>query len=234
MGNRPRAVPEIPLPVRLEPGFFGARPAWFLERVSGVPVDAERDEVVARLHPVRLEQLRATGLPGRKLVLAEQVHGAGLAVVRAEEALPSEPIPGVDGLLTDRKDVWLGILVADCAAVYLFDWEGDAIGLLHSGRKGTEAGILPRAVEAMQMEWGIPADRLGVWISPCIRPPHYEVDFAEELRCQARGAGVGVVRDEGICTASNPERFYSYRRELGKTGRMLAVFGAGVSGDCVG
>lgn len=225
--TRPISSPlQFPsLPPLLEPDYFAPHPAWFLERVPGLEVEGERDEVVARLAPLRLAQLAATGHPARPLVLAQQTHGVELALVRQGDPLPEQPIPGVDGLLTDRRDLWLGILVADCAAVYLWDTAGPSFGLLHSGKKGTAQGILPAAVKRFHSQWGVPAGRLRMWISPCIRPPHYEVDFAAEILEQAHRAGVGDMRDSGICTACDPERFYSYRREAGRTGRMLAVLG---------
>jgi copper oxidase (laccase) domain-containing protein len=64
-----------------------------------------------------------------------------------------------------------------------------------------------------------------VQLSPCIRPPHYEVDFAAEIIRQCRVLGVRNVRDCGTCTACDLRRYYSYRAEKGKTGRMLAVLG---------
>ena len=64
---------------------------------------------------------------------------------------------------------------------------------------------------------------LVVQLGPCIRPPHYEVDFAAEIARQAARAGVVHFHDSGTCTASNLKRYYSYRAEKGKTGRMWAV-----------
>jgi copper oxidase (laccase) domain-containing protein len=64
---------------------------------------------------------------------------------------------------------------------------------------------------------------LIVQLGPCIRPPHYEIDFAAEIGRQAARAGVVNFYDCGICTASNLPRYYSYRAEKGKTGRMWAV-----------
>ena len=66
-------------------------------------------------------------------------------------------------------------------------------------------------------------------LGPCIRPPHYEVDFAAQIIAQCRAAGVRQVHDCGICTACHPERYYSYRMEQGKTGRMLALLGLWLS-----
>ena len=113
--------------------------------------------------------------------------------------------------------------MADCAAVYVADRKGRAIALLHSGRAGTEANITRRTIRLMTEAFGIgPAD-LAVHISPCIRPPLYETDFAAAILRQAREAGVGEVVDDGICTGKNVARYYSYRVERGRTGRMLAA-----------
>jgi polyphenol oxidase len=60
-------------------------------------------------------------------------------------------------------------------------------------------------------------------LSPCIRPPHYEVDFAAQIVDQCRVAGIGQIHDCRTCTACELERYYSYRIEMGKTGRMLAL-----------
>ncbi|MGZ5001857.1 MAG: laccase domain-containing protein, partial [Chthoniobacterales bacterium] len=80
-----------------------------------------------------------------------------------------------------------------------------------------------RAVALMQETFGSQPNELIVQLSPCIRPPHYEVDFAAEIVRQCRAAGVRQVYDCGVCTACDLERYYSYRLEKGKTGRMLAL-----------
>jgi copper oxidase (laccase) domain-containing protein len=74
----------------------------------------------------------------------------------------------------------------------------------------------------MAAEFGSRPDHLVLQLSPCIRPPHYEIDFAAQIVADARGAGVLDVYDCTVCTACHPERYYSYRRELGRTGRMVA------------
>ena len=74
----------------------------------------------------------------------------------------------------------------------------------------------------MQREFGSDPARLIVQLGPCIRPPLYEIDFAAAILAQARTAGVRAVHDCGTCTGANVERYYSYRVERGKTGRLLA------------
>ena len=97
------------------------------------------------------------------------------------------------------------------------------MGLAHSGRAGTAAGITGRTIEVMTREFGIDPADLVVHLSPCIRPPLYETDFAADIVSQARAAGAGEVIDDGICTGRHTAHYYSYRVERGRTGRMLAV-----------
>ena len=152
------------------------------------------------------------------LATAEQVHGDVVAEAR-------QPVlhPGADALVTNIPGLVLGIYVADCAAVYLADRAGRAIGLAHSGRAGTALNITGRTIAAMREAHGIEPRDLVIHISPCIRPPLYETDFAAEIALQARAAGVLDVHDDGICTGRNTRTYYSYRVERGKTGRMLAA-----------
>ena len=194
----------------------------FLGRVAGVDVATEnRATALSRLADAHREARRAGGFGERQLATAEQVHGRGLAVVVEEAA--GAPAPGVDGLLTDRPGLVLGIYVADCGPVYLLDPVRRAIGLVHAGKKGTALGIVPAAIAAMGEHFGSrPAD-LVFQLGPCIRPPHYEVDFAADLLAQARRAGVAQVHDCGRDTAADLGRYYSYRVEKGRTGRMLAL-----------
>lgn len=192
--------------------------AAFLPRVQGVDVDADRATALQRLRPHHEELLRQQGFDPLALATAEQVHGAGVAVVDRPGFYP-----GVDALVTDRPGVCLGIYVADCAAVYLADRAGRAVGLVHSGRAGTEANIVGRTLEVMRECCGIAPAEMVVQISPCIRPPLYEIDFASTIAEQARAGGVREILDDGVCTGANVHRYYSYRVEKGRTGRMLAV-----------
>lgn len=196
--------------------------ADFVGRVPGVAVDTDKWATLARLEEAHRGRVERLGFAWSQLRRAEQVHGAGVAVVTGdEEAI----MPGVDGLVCGVPGIVLGIYVADCAAVYLVDRESKAVGLVHSGKKGTEMGIVGEAVRLMGERFGTrPAD-VEAAVSPCIRPPHYEVDFAAEIGRQLREAGVERVTDRGICTGAGVADWYSYRVEKGATGRMLALLG---------
>lgn len=194
----------------------------FIGRVAGVDVGYDKAEVLRRLDAVHLAARAELGLSERVFVTAEQVHGDRIGVIDQPLARAT-CFEECDGLITNQAGVCLGIYVADCCAVYLVDPVRRAIGLVHSGKKGTELGIVTRAIEQMTANFGsIPAD-LSVQLSPCIRPPHYEVDFAATIVGAVRGLGVENVHASGACTASDLTRYYSYRAEKGKTGRMLAL-----------
>lgn len=203
------------------PGFAHA----FLTRVPGLATDVERGEALERLAPHHAGTLASLGIPPQSLVTAEQIHGAGIAVCSGGE----EPrhFAGMDGLATAQPGVWLGIYVADCGAVWLVDPVRRACAVVHSGKKGTELGIVPAGIALMASRFGSAPSDLIVQLSPCIRPPAYEVDFAVEIQRQACRAGVPPeqVHDSGTCTSMDLSRYYSYRTEKGRTGRMLAVAG---------
>jgi polyphenol oxidase len=197
----------------------------FTLRHPEIDVCVERAEAIRRLHGWHMEILRnGLGFSPDSLATAEQVHGDHVAIVRSAG---QDAAPGADGLICAARGIALGIQVADCCAVFLADPVTGAFGVVHSGKKGTERNITGNAIVALEENFGArPAD-LIVQLSPCIRPPAYEVDFAASIREQARQAGVGPgnIHDEGLCTSADPARFYSYRMEKGRTGRMLALLG---------
>ena len=109
------------------------RRAAFIGRASEVPTSTDKEETLSLLRPTH--QAAADALGFKQTHLAEQVHGVDLAIVGKSSPLMT---PGVDGLLTSKADCLLGIHVADCGALYLADSRTGALGLLHSGKKGTE------------------------------------------------------------------------------------------------
>lgn len=192
--------------------------AAFIPRLPGIDVVTDRATALSRLASAHTEFLYSRGFDPARLATAEQIHGDTVALAeRADRSL------GADGLVTSVPGLVLGIYVADCAAVYLADRHGRAVGLIHSGRAGTEKNITARAIALMQKEFRVEPHDLVVEVSPCIRPPLYETDFASCIAQQASEAGVKDIRDTGICTGSNVDAYYSYRMEHGQTGRMLAL-----------
>jgi copper oxidase (laccase) domain-containing protein len=190
----------------------------FTLRAAGLDVRSDRETALQRLDSYH-ESVRKAFAP-REARLAEQVHGNSVAIVSIGSPARSA---GVDAIVTRDPGVFLGIYVADCCAVFLVDSKQRAIGLAHSGRKGTSSNIVGETVCCMSEEFGTDPDDVIAQLSPCIRPPHYEVDFAAEIVEQLVQSGIRRVFDSGENTASDLNKFYSYRMEKGRTGRMLAL-----------
>jgi polyphenol oxidase len=209
----------------------------FVKRIPGIDVSHDKADALKRLDKVHREIRNSIGVGDWPLLTAQQIHGDKIAIVdevgsarrpdrrRSAASLPNKEFAGCDGIITNQRKIALGIHVADCCAAYIVDPSTPAIGLVHSGKKGTELAIVSKAIQQMRERFGSNPAELTVQLSPCIRPPHYEIDFAAKIVEQCRGEGVKQIHDSGICTACQVDLYYSYRAEKGRTGRMLALLG---------
>jgi copper oxidase (laccase) domain-containing protein len=189
----------------------------FIERVPGLDVATERQTALQLLSEIHQRLLADRGAAA--WWRTEQVHGCEVAVVDSSSPACT---PQADGLITREPGVTIGVYVADCCAIYLVDPVRRAVGLLHSGRKGTEGAISARAIQLFSRRFGSQPGDLIAQLSPCIRPPLYEVDFAADIRTQLADAGLRQIHDGLENTGADLTRYYSYRVECGRTGRMLA------------
>ena len=198
----------------------------FLLRSPDIEVDCDREEALARLEPLHTSLLTEAGISRDHLATGEQVHDAHVGIVAG--AHPAHlHFPATDALVTAIPGQFLGVWVADCGTVFIADAVKRVCGIAHSGKKGTELGIAAVTIQRMQEVHGSnPAD-LVVQLAPCIRPPAYEIDFATRIvsDCIAAGVPAAQVHDCGVCTSSDPARYYSYRLEKGRTGRMFGFIG---------
>lgn len=179
-----------------------------------------REEVLDK-EATCLQTLKKAGFQGESLVLAEQPHGN--KITQVNEGHAGKVIPEVDGLITDCPNLTLAIRTADCGPLFLVDPEHRAVGVVHSGKKGSQAEILSVAIRSMQEAFQTNPAALIVVLAPCIRPPQYELDFAKLIQDQAKRAGVKHYYDCGLNTGADLRQFYSYRMEQGQTGRHYAA-----------
>lgn len=189
--------------------------------------------------------------------IPRQTHGNRVAVVREEDrgrgGWPPDSGPAdADALTTNVTGILLGITVADCLPVFLYDPVHRAIGLAHSGWRGTAGRIVANTVDAMRSEYGTNPSEVLTAIGPGICGRCYEV--GEEVReaLQAAGADetafqpspnirwmlnlklivLAQLRDCGVpessisispwCTVCHNHLFYSHRKEGATAGRMGA------------
>jgi hypothetical protein len=184
---------------------------------------------------------RAARLP-REPAWLNQVHGTTVIDL---DAVAADGY--ADGAVTSRPGVVCALLTADCLPILLADAEGTRIGALHAGWRGLAGGIIANGVVAMNR----PPARLRAWLGPAIRqaayevgdevrdaflrrspafeaafararPGHWRADLAGLATVLLQHAGVTSIRDCGLCTHADPDRFFSHRRD-GRCGRMATL-----------
>ena len=125
----------------------------FVLRSPHIDVEVDRETAMARLVDFHAGELAEIGISWDELATGEQVHGSRIEVV--DVASPSRfHFPDCDGLVTATEGQFLGVYVADCGAVFLVDPVQRACGIVHSGKKGTELGIVPKAIVTMANSYG--------------------------------------------------------------------------------
>jgi len=224
---------------------LGGLPHGFLGRLGGVSNGelaglnvgyGSNDERAAIDENRRLAV--AALLPEAELATVHQVHSA--EVIYAKQPWPQDDRPRADAIVTDRPNLLLGILTADCAPVLFADHEAVVVGAAHAGWRGALAGVTDRTVEAME-RLGARRENIHAAVGPCIGQTSYEVDdgfrdrFVVDDPDNARffisgasgkphfdlegyvvhrliAAGIDEIEALNLDTYSQPERFYSYRR----------------------
>ena len=177
-------------------------------------------------------------MPGATLATVHQVHSP--TVVYVEKPWEQESRPHADAMVTDRSEILLGVLTADCAPVLFADEEAGVVAAAHSGWRGAIAGVNEATIEAME-QLGARRDRIAAAVGPSVEQRSYEVDEAFRERFVEQGDGndrffipgpagkphfdltgyilqrlsnAGIANAEALRldTYSDPDRFYSYRR----------------------
>ncbi len=174
-----------------------------------------------------------------------QVHGIDVLRFDApHDGDPDAAEPVADAAVTSAPDAVLAVLTADCLPVVFAAEAGDEVGAAHAGWRGLAAGVLEATVAAMRT----PPSRLVAWLGPAAgpqayeigeevraafvdcdpgaavafvatRPGHWRVDLYALARRRLAAIGLTRVRGGDLCTISDPDRFYSHRRDA-RTGRM--------------
>src|SRR2546427_4312686 len=181
----------------------------------------------------------AAGAPGRARLRAHlpaeprwlrQVHGN--EVIDADSARGQ---PQADAAVARRRGTVCSIMIADCMPVILADASGSVVGVAHAGWRGLSSGVIEATVRAMG------SLALIAWLGPAIgprvyevgdevrlaflakdpaaeaafkpvRPGHWLLDLYAVARQRLDRCGVKDVSGGGVCTYSETERFFSYRR----------------------
>lgn len=188
------------------------------------------------------------------LLSAWQIHSPDAVVVSGP--WEGEERPRVDALVTATPGVALGVLTADCGPVLFADPKAWVVGAAHAGWKGALTGVTTRTLEVMEGQ-GADRRNITAVIGPMISKAAYEVGpefparFTEQDEANARyftpsaraghfmfdlpaylsdrltAEGVGTVVNLSLCTCSDEQRFFSYRRATHRNekdyGRLISA-----------
>jgi len=219
-----RVVTSRPLPAGFSPSNF----------------DVE-SEFLPFLSPENVFWLRKEGFDAGRLVLAEQIHGAGVIRVKAPGL-----VRGVDALFTEKAGLPLAIRTADCPAVMVLFPEVPAVGIAHSGWRGARDNIVGNLIKTMLNCWPVSPNSIKVAVSPFIRSCCYQVgdefsayflpecfirrdgrlflDLGKVILDQITSLGISAERIflSPQCTYCSEPPLYSFRRQR-TTRRLLTV-----------
>ena len=218
-------------------GFLGRRGGVSSGELEGLNVGYGSGDDRAAIAENRVRAIAAV-LPGAELATVHQVHSAEAVTVLAPWA--QDQRPHADGLVTDRPNLLLGILTADCAPVLLADAAAGVVGAAHAGWRGALAGVTDSTIAAME-RLGARRERIAAAVGPCIGQASYQVDetfrgrflgldpasdrffvigperrphfdLAAYVAARLTTAGIASVESLGLDTYADAERFFSYRR----------------------
>jgi len=188
-------------------------------------------------------------------IVANQTHSDHIVVIKEHKNRGWEQIATAvedcDALITDRKDIVLTILTADCVPILLMDTKRDVIAAVHAGWRGSKAEILAKTVKKMCEVFSCDPQNIIAGIGPAIGVCCYEVDSSvadyfhasqkvslppkdkymldlqEVNKQQLLNAGLleSNIEMSQLCTACEVDRFFSYREEKGCSGRFMSVIG---------
>ncbi len=186
----------------------------------------------------------AAALPDvEKIVWLNQVHGTD--IFDADAGAPDTP-PVADAAITRQSSCALAIMTADCLPVMLASPDGRVIAAAHAGWRGLAGGVLESTVTAFNNPGAVTA-----WLGPAIGQAAFEVgeevrqafvdqepraarffvqnprgrwqaDLAGLARAKLTTLGVTEISDSAACTFSDPDSWFSYRRD-GQCGRMATL-----------
>ncbi|WP_228445305.1 peptidoglycan editing factor PgeF [Thalassotalea sp. HSM 43] len=181
-------------------------------------------------------------LPGKQIQWLNQVHAADVARV---DTVSIEPLTA-DAAFTNKADIALAIMTADCLPILLINKQGTEIAAIHGGWRPLSANIIANTLACFSCD----NDEIYAWLGPCIGPRCFEVgaevlsifatQSADFTACfsatsdnkyladlhaiaeqQLNRLGVSQISRNSDCTYTLADKYFSYRRDQ-QTGRMAS------------
>ena len=188
-------------------------------------------------------------------IVANQTHGVNIKIIddvstQGWDSLDSA-VKDCDALISNRPNVILTVLTADCVPILLFDPKQKIVAIIHAGWRGTKSKILKRTIKKMSQNFDSEPNNIIAGIAPAIGRCCYEVDhdvakyfthianafsqknnkymldlpYINKMQLLEAGVKEENIEMSNICTACNVDDFFSYRKEQGCSGRFMSMIG---------
>ncbi len=190
-------------------------------------------------------------LVGAHQVHGTAIKVADESLLTMEDSEREAALNGFDALICRTPGICISATTADCVPVLLFDPATHSIAAIHSGWRGTLRNIVGCTIKAMVQHFGLKPENLIAAVGPCIGGAVYEVgaelesqfhingfdtqqlfspqsngkylfDIRLAVQKQLETSGVCNIEVSQHCTFSEPELFFSARRQGIHSGRMLS------------
>lgn len=160
----------------------------------------ETTENVIKNHEIFAKIL---GVNPRSIVCSKQTHTTNIRVITKADCgkgiYKERDYEDVDGMITDENGIVLATYFADCVPLYIVDKENKAIGMVHSGWKGTVGKIGLVAIKKMQEVYNTSPKNIIACIGPSICQDCYEIseDVADNFKTAFPDNISDIIIDKG-------------------------------------
>lgn len=237
---------DIFAPISSIEGWFTLKNGIRVNRKGNIPglnLGLNTGESQSQIKANQQRLLKFLQLEGTEIALARQVHGDHIETVKHGGIYPN-----TDALITKKPGLLLAIQVADCAAVLIGDPESGIIAAAHAGWRGAVSEVIPQTIRQLIRSGNSRPENMVAYISPAICKKHFEVgpevsrqfpssfvdaDSYDKPHVDLKGFIRRQLIDHKIpkqqiqmdagCTLCEENKYYSFRRERERAGRMLGL-----------
>ena len=183
---------------------------------------------------------------------ANQTHSSNIKIINETLSKDFILIDDCDSLITNQKNTILTILTADCVPILLYDRVKNVVGAVYAGWRGTKENIIKKSIYSMIRDFSSDPKDIIASIAPSIgmccyeigdevakyflnypyaltskKNKKYNLNLAKINKIQLEEAGVLNINIElsNICTSCEVEDYFSYRKEVGCSGRFMSFIG---------
>ncbi len=185
------------------------------------------------------------GIKENQIAFTKQTHRNNIAIT-----YKSKTYNNCDALITNKKNLFLSITVADCLPIFIYDMENKIVATIHSGWRGCVNGILKKTIETMQEEFNSNTKNFLCYLGPNADKCCYEVEpdvaknfdkkfltqktqtkFSLDIKNFSKyillkyGIAKNNIEISDYCTICEKKLLHSFRRDKNFSGRMMGIIG---------